>query len=126
VLFDKRTGLINVALHRLTAPLAAGAEQLGAWIGGEAGGTGAAWASAVRWNLDFAWLQDHIMPALILASLWMWAGFNMVYFLAALQNVPRELIEASTVDGAGPWRRFTSVVLPAIRPVAGFVVLMSV
>lgn len=122
VLFDKRTGLINVALHHLTAPLAAGAERLGAWTGGD----GAAWASAVRWNLDFAWLQDHIMPALVLASLWMWAGFNMVYFLAALQNVPRELLEASTVDGAGPWRRFTSVVLPAIRPVAGFVVLMSV
>jgi ABC-type sugar transport system permease subunit len=103
VLFDKRTGLINVALHYATAPL-----------------------GKLRWDLDYAWLQDHIMPALVLASLWMWVGFNMVYFLAALQNVPRELVEASRVDGAGPWRRFTAVTMPAIRPVTGFVVLMSV
>lgn len=103
VLFDKRTGLINAALHYATSPL-----------------------GRFRWDLDFAWLQDHIMPALVLASLWMWVGFNMVYFLAALQNVPRELVEASRVDGAGPWRRFTAVVVPAIRPVAGFVVLMSI
>lgn len=124
ILFDKRTGLVNVAMHYVTAPVSRIAE----WVGGATGGpdVAARWAEAARWDLEFAWLQDHIMPALILASLWMWVGFNMVYFLAALQNVPKELVEASTVDGAGPWRRFTSVVVPAIRPVAGFVVLMSV
>lgn len=109
VMFDKRTGLINVALHAVTS---VPADLLG-W-------------EAVRWDLDFAWLQEHVMASLILASLWMWVGFNMVYFLAALQNVSRELIEAATVDGAGPWRRFVAVIVPAIRPVAGFVVLLSV
>lgn len=109
VLFDKRTGLINVALNAVTG--------LFADVTG---------FEAMRWDLDFAWLQNHVMAALILASLWMWVGFNMVYFLAALQNVSRELIEAATVDGAGPWRRLVSIVLPTIRPVAGFVVLLSI
>ena len=65
------------------------------------------------------------MLALVLASLWMWTGFNMIYFLAALQNVDRDLVEASQIDGAGPWARFVHVVLPAIRPIAGFVLLLS-
>jgi ABC-type sugar transport system permease subunit len=56
----------------------------------------------------------------------MWVGFNMIYFLAALQNVSKDLSEAATLDGAGPFRRFVSVIVPAIRPIAGFVVLLSV
>jgi ABC-type sugar transport system permease subunit len=56
----------------------------------------------------------------------MYVGFNMVYFLAALQNVDRSIEEAAIVDGAGPWQRFRHVTIPAIRPVAGFVVLLSI
>lgn len=90
-----------------------------------AGATG--WLpEGLRWSLDFPWLTTHIMPALILTSLWMFVGFNMVYFSAALQNVRQELVEAATLDGAGPVARFLHVTLPAIRPVAGFVVLLSV
>jgi len=66
------------------------------------------------------------MPALILAALWIYAGFNMIYFLAALQNVPKELTEAAEMDGCNAWRRFWHVTLPEIRPVAGFVTLLSV
>jgi len=96
VIFEKRTGLLNVALHR-----------------------------TIGWNLDFAWLERHVMPALIVASLWMWVGFNMTYFSAALKNVRRDLLEAAEIDGAGPWRRFLHVTIPEISPVAGFVVLLS-
>ena len=74
---------------------------------------------------EFPWLQVYIMPALILAALWLYIGFNMIYFLAALQNVPEELLEAASLDGAGPWDRFRHVVIPEILPVATFVVLMS-
>jgi ABC-type sugar transport system permease subunit len=49
----------------------------------------------------------------------------MIYFLAALQNVPNELLEAAHVDGAGPWRRFWHVTLPSIRPVASYIALLS-
>lgn len=75
---------------------------------------------------EFPWLQNYVMPALIIASLWMYVGFNMIYFLAALQNVSRDLLEAAEIDGAGPWHRFLHVTLPQIEPVAGFVVLLSV
>jgi ABC-type sugar transport system permease subunit len=73
----------------------------------------------------FPWLERFVMGSLILAALWQFIGFNMIYFLAALQNVSRDLSEAAMVDGAGPWPRFMNVTVPAIRPVASFVVLLS-
>lgn len=81
----------------------------------------------VGWGIEKAWLQDPslVMPAVVLTSLWMYVGFNMIYFLAALQNVDKTLVEAATIDGAGPWRIFRDVTLPAIKPVLVFVVLMS-
>jgi ABC-type sugar transport system permease subunit len=57
--------------------------------------------------------------------MWLYVGFNMIYFLAALQAVPRELYEAAAVDGAGPLRRFWHVTLPGIKPVVVFVVVLS-
>lgn len=97
-IFERRTGLLNVLLHKLIP----------------------------AWNLDFAWTQNYVMSALILAAVWMFAGFNMIYFLAALQNVSKDLLEAAEIDGAGPWQRFWHITLPEITPVAGFVTLLSV
>lgn len=97
LMFAPRTGLVNTTLHGLFP----------------------------AFNPEFPWLEIYIMPALILAALWLYVGFNMVYFLAALQNVPEELIEASSLDGAGPWHRFRHIILPEILPVATFVILMS-
>ncbi|MEM1330246.1 MAG: sugar ABC transporter permease [Planctomycetota bacterium] len=101
VVFEKRVGLLNVGLDVMLAP-----------FGG--------------FDLDFPWMERFVMPAVILAALWMYIGFNMVYFLAALQSVDRSLTEASMIDGAGPVQRFFAVTLPAIAPVAGFVTLLSV
>lgn len=98
LMFEKRAGLINQSLHALTAG---------------------------SWSLDFPWLDSHVMATLILISLWMYVGFNMVYFLAALQSVDDTLLEASEIDGAGPLARFRHVIVPAIRPVASFVVMLS-
>ncbi|MCC5842679.1 MAG: sugar ABC transporter permease [Verrucomicrobia bacterium] len=75
---------------------------------------------------EFFWLQRYVMGSLILASLWMYTGFNMVYFLAALQSVNQDTLEAASIDGANAVQRFTHVVLPEIKPVAGFVVLLSI
>jgi ABC-type sugar transport system permease subunit len=81
----------------------------------------------VGWGLEQQWLGDPrlVMPAIVLASLWMYVGFNMVYFLAALQNVDQGLVEAATIDGAGPISIFFNVTVPAIAPVATFVVVTS-
>src|SRR5713101_4977228 len=77
--------------------------------------------------LDTKWLTNPalVMPALVLTSLWMYVGFNMIYFLAALQAVDRELYEAATVDGANGWQQFLAVTVPGIRPVTAFVLITS-
>lgn len=96
LIFEKRTGLLNVTLNNLFG-----------------------------FGLEFPWLQEYVMPAMILAALWMYTGHNMIYFLAALQTVDKELVDASKIDGANAWQQFLNVTLPAIRPVAGFIVLIS-
>ena len=83
--------------------------------------------SLIGWGLEEQWLGDPklVMPAIIIAAMWMYVGFNMIYFLAALQNVDQSLIEAATIDGAGPMSVFWNVTVPAIAPVATFVVVTS-
>ena len=82
----------------------------------------------LRWGIDAHWLTDPplIMPAIVLSSLWLWVGFNMIYFLAALQTVDKSLEEAARIDGASPWQVFWHVTLPSMRHVVVFVVIMSV
>jgi ABC-type sugar transport system permease subunit len=65
------------------------------------------------------------MPAVVFAALWISLGYAMVYFLAALQAVDRELYEAAEVDGAGKWSQFWHVTLPGIRPVLVFLILVG-
>lgn len=79
------------------------------------------------WGLEQRWLADPslVMPAIVIASLWMYVGFNMVYFLAALQNVDASLVDAARIDGAGSWSTFLHVTMPAIAPVTTFVVVTS-
>lgn len=74
------------------------------------------------------WLTSRTwaMPALILMSVWKGFGYNMVLFLAGLQNVPEQLYDAAKVDGAGPWRRFRDVTLPMLSPTTFFVVVISI
>jgi len=83
--------------------------------------------SLIGWGLEQQWLGDPklVMPAIIIAAMWMYVGFNMIYFLAALQNVDQNLIEAARIDGAGPGHIFLNVTVPAIAPVAMFVIVTS-
>jgi multiple sugar transport system permease protein len=66
------------------------------------------------------------MPAIALMSIWWGAGGNMLIYFAGLKNVPRELLEAAEIDGAGPWRRFWTVSWPLLRPTTLFCLVMSV
>jgi ABC-type sugar transport system permease subunit len=83
--------------------------------------------SLIGWGLEERWLQEPalVMPALVLVAMWMHVGFNMIYFLAALQNVDESLVEAARIDGAGPWKVFVHVILPQIKPVVLFVVIIT-
>jgi ABC-type sugar transport system permease subunit len=76
---------------------------------------------------EIPWLEHKylIMPSIILTSVWKSAGFNMLYFLAGLQAIRRELYEAAQVDGAGWWQTLFSVTLPSLRPIIIFVIVIS-
>jgi multiple sugar transport system permease protein len=75
-----------------------------------------------------AWLQDEkwVKPALILMGLWMGVGHSLLLYLAGLQSVPSILVEAASLDGAGPAARFHHVVWPLLTPTTFFVAVMSV
>jgi ABC-type sugar transport system permease subunit len=79
------------------------------------------------WGLENAWLSDPqlVMPAIVIASLWAWVGFNMIYFLAALEAVDPSLREAARLDGANAFQTFVYVILPSMRHVVLFVTVMS-
>lgn len=64
------------------------------------------------------WLNDPAwsMPSLIMLAVWRNMGTLMVIFLAGLQGIPGDVLEAAQVDGAGAWKRFVSVTLPLLRP----------
>ncbi len=66
------------------------------------------------------------MLSVSVASIWQGFGFETVVFLAALQTVPRETLEAAAVDGAGAWQRFWHVIVPALRPTIVFVSVVGV
>jgi len=74
-----------------------------------------------------AWLREpHLaLPALAFMSVWQGVGLQMMVFLAGLQGVPREALEAARIDGAGPWQRTRHVVIPALRNTIVFVVTVT-
>jgi ABC-type sugar transport system permease subunit len=78
--------------------------------------------------LEEKWLGDPalVMPAIVLTAMWVWVGFNTIYFLAALQSVDKSLEDAARIDGANRFQVFWHVTLPSMRHVVVFVVVTSV
>jgi ABC-type sugar transport system permease subunit len=70
------------------------------------------------------WVSDEktALFAVIIIAAWQTMGFNTVLFLAGLQNIPGELYEAATVDGAGPWDKFWGITIPMLAPTTFYVV----
>ena len=75
----------------------------------------------VDWLGDPAWA----MPAIIIMAVWKNFGYNMVIFVAGLQNIPADLYEAAELDGAKAWHRFRHVTLPMLRPTLLFVSVIT-
>jgi multiple sugar transport system permease protein len=73
------------------------------------------------------WLGDPkwSMPAIIIMAVWKNFGYNMMIFVAGLQNIPDELYEAATLDGAKAWKRFRHITLPMLAPTFVFVALIT-
>jgi len=73
------------------------------------------------------WLGDPnwAMPAIILMAVWKNFGYNMVIFIAGLQNIPQELYEAASIDGASGWQQFTSITIPMLAPTTLFISVIT-
>lgn len=75
----------------------------------------------VDWLGDPGWA----MPAIILMAVWKNFGYNMIIFIAGLQNIPQELYEAASIDGAGRWQQFITITLPMLAPTTLFVSIIT-
>jgi multiple sugar transport system permease protein len=75
-----------------------------------------------------AWLSSPVlaMPSVAAVHIWQFAGYNMLFFLAGLQHIPRTLREASSLDGASPVGHFFAITLPLLRPTMLFVLITNV
>jgi multiple sugar transport system permease protein len=74
------------------------------------------------WLINGFWA----MPSIAIYVTWKQLGFFILLYLAALQNVPKELYEAAAVDGASKWRSFRAVTVPGVRPATTLVTLLAI
>jgi len=97
LLFDNRFGPIN---------------QILGWFAGE--------PVTILWTIN----PSFVYPAILITEIWQWTPFMFLLLLAALNNVDRSQIEAAELDGAGYWRIFFKIMLPAIKPVMLIAILI--
>jgi multiple sugar transport system permease protein len=73
------------------------------------------------------WLGDQhwAMPAIILMAVWKNFGYNMVIFIAGIQNIPEELYEAASIDGAGRFAQFRSITIPLLAPTTVYISILT-
>jgi sn-glycerol 3-phosphate transport system permease protein len=80
------------------------------------------------WGLPWDHLlnADHAMALVVMAAVWKQISYNFLFFLAGLQSIPKSLIEAAAIDGAGPVRRFWTIVFPLLSPTTFFLLVINV
>ena len=81
-----------------------------------------------HYGVDWNWILrgDQAMLLVVIASVWKQVSYNFLFFLAGLQSIPRSLIEAAAIDGAGPARRFWTVVFPLLSPTTFFLLVVNI
>lgn len=74
------------------------------------------------------WIKDNTLApwTIIIASVWKTLGYNILFYIAGLQNVSKELVEAAAIDGANAWQRFRNVVLPSLSPITFFLIITNI
>ncbi|NEX61434.1 sn-glycerol-3-phosphate ABC transporter permease UgpA [Noviherbaspirillum galbum] len=68
----------------------------------------------------------HAMILIVMAAIWKQISYNFLFFLAGLQAIPKSLIEAAAIDGAGPVRRFFTIVFPLLSPTTFFLLVINI
>ena len=81
-------------------------------------------------SMGFEWNHllngTHAMTLVVLAAVWKQISYNFLFFLAGLQSIPKSLIEAAAIDGAGPWHRFWTVQFPLLTPTTFFLLVINI
>lgn len=79
-------------------------------------------------GIDWNYLvdADKALTLLVIAAVWKQVSYNFIFFLAGLQAIPKSLLEAAAMDGAGPFRRFWTVVFPLLSPTTFFLLVMNI
>ena len=67
----------------------------------------------------------HAMILVVMAAVWKQIAYNFLFFLAGLQSIPKSVIEAGAIDGAGPMRRFWTIVFPLLSPTTFFLLVIN-
>jgi sn-glycerol 3-phosphate transport system permease protein len=80
--------------------------------------------AGVPW--DPALNGDHAMALVVIAAVWKQISYNFLFFLAGLQSIPKSLIEAAAIDGAGPMRRFWTIIFPLLSPTTFFLFVVNI
>jgi sn-glycerol 3-phosphate transport system permease protein len=78
----------------------------------------------IQW--DWVLQGDQALLLVVIAATWKQISYNFLFFLAGLQSIPRSLIEAAAIDGAGPARRFWTIVFPLLSPTAFFLLVVNI
>jgi sn-glycerol 3-phosphate transport system permease protein len=89
-------------------------------------GVVAHWLNNAGVHWDFLLNGRQALALLVMAAVWKQISYNFVFFLAGLQAIPKSLIEAAAIDGAGPGRRFWTIVFPLLSPTTFFLLVVNI
>jgi sn-glycerol 3-phosphate transport system permease protein len=84
------------------------------------------WLRAAGFDWNHLLNPNHAMALIVMAAVWKQISYNFLFFLAGMQSIPKSLIEAAAIDGAGPWRRFWSIAFPLLSPVTFFLLVINI
>ena len=74
------------------------------------------------------WIRDPWLArfAVIITSIWKTLGYNILFYIAGLQTIPRNLLEAAAIDGANVWQRFVNIIIPGLSPITFFLIVTNI
>jgi sn-glycerol 3-phosphate transport system permease protein len=84
------------------------------------------WLNRVGIEWNYLLNGNQAMLLVVMAAVWKQVSYNFLFFLAGLQSIPKSLIEAAAIDGAGPVRRFFTIVFPLLSPTTFFLLVVNV
>ncbi len=84
------------------------------------------WLRAMGFDWNHLLDGTDAMTLIVMAAVWKQVSYNFLFFLAGLQSIPKSLVEAAAIDGAGPWRRFWTVQFPLLTPTTFFLLVINI